>query len=164
MNILETDALELTRDQAKYALTQAEVALTQAELSQKTAEYNLDNIMDQQETLELALYNAQITVRSAEHHVDETQDIYTWPDIETAQKDVENAEAFLQYVLDEGLSAATVAYAQARLDVAEAVLDAKVYAYDTEEVIIAKMQLEAAVLAEAEAQKNLEKLQTHLKE
>lgn len=155
---LETDALELARDQAKYALTQAEVVLTQAELSQKTAEYNLDNVLDQQETLELALYSAQIDVKSAEHHYDETRDIYTWPDIETAQKDVDNAKAFLQYVLDQGLSAATVAYAQARLDAAEAVLNAKVYAYDTEEVAIARMQLEAAVLAEAQAQKNLDKL------
>ncbi len=153
---LETDALELARDQAKYALTQVTVALTQAELSQKTAEYNLDTVLDQQEALELALYQAQINVKSAEHHVDETQDIYTWPDIETAKKDVENAKAFLQYVLDEGLSAATVAYAQARLDAAEAVLDAKVYAYDTEEVAIAKMQLQAAVLAEAQAQENLD--------
>ena len=155
---LETDALELARDQAKYALTQTEVALIQAELGQKTAEYNLDNIQDQQDALELALYSAQIDVRSAEHLVDETQDLYTWPDIETAQKDVENAEAFLQYALDEGLSAATVAYAQARLDAAEAILDAKVYAYDTEEVAIARMQLEVAVRAEAQAQKNLDEL------
>lgn len=155
---LETDALELTRDQAKYALTQAGVALTQAELSQKTAEYNLDNVLDQQDALELALYKAQIDVKSAEHHYNETQDIYTWPDIETAKKDVENAKAFLQYVLDEGLSAATVAYAQARLTAAEAILDAKVYAYDTEEVAIAKMQLQAAVLSETQAQKNLAKL------
>jgi len=155
---LETDALELARDQAKYALTQTEVALTQAELSQKTAEYNLDNVLDQQDALELALYSAQIDVRSAEHHYDETRDIYTWPDIETAKKDVENAEAFLQYALDEGLPDTTVVYAQARLDVAEAVLDAKVYAYDTEEVAIAKMQLQATVLAEAQAQKNLDEL------
>lgn len=155
---LETDTLELARDQAKYALTQAEVALTQAELSQKTAEYNLDNVLDRQDTLELALYNAQINVRSAEHSANETQDIYTWPDIETAQKDVDKAKAFLEYVLDEGLSPETIAYAQARLTAAEAVLDAKVYAYDTEEVAIAKMQLQAAVLAEAQAQKNLDEI------
>ena len=153
---LETDALELARDQAEYALTQAEVAFTQAELSQKTAEHNLDNVLDQKDALELALYQAQIDVKSAEHHFDETRDIYTWPDIETAKKDVDNAKAFLQYVLDQGLSASTVAYAQARLDAAEAVLDAKVYAYDTEEVAIARMQLQAAVLAEAQAQKNLD--------
>jgi len=155
---LETDALELARDQAKYTLTQAEVALTQAELSQKTAEYNLNNVLDQQDALELALFKAQIDVKSAEHHYDETRDIYTWPDIETAKKDVENAKSFLQYVLDEGLPETTVAYAQARLDAYEAILDAKVYAYDTEEVAIAKMQLEAAERAEAQAWKNLDKL------
>lgn len=155
---LDLDSLELAKEQAGYVLTQAEVALTQAELSQKTAEYELDNIIDQQDTLELALLNAQIDVRSAKNHLDETRDIYTWPDVETAQKDVDNAKAFLQYALDRNLPQATIDYAQARLDAAEAVLDAKRNAYDTEEVAIARMQLEAAELAEAQAQKNLDKL------
>lgn len=155
---LDTASLELARDQAEYALTQAEVARTQAELSQKTAEYNLKNTLDTEDALELALFNTQINVRSAEHTLDETRDIYTWPDIETAQKDVENAEAFLQYALDQDLSDAAIAYAQIRLDSAEAVLDAKRNVYDTEEVAIAKMQLEAAELAEAQAQKNLDEM------
>ncbi len=155
---LDTASLELARDQAEYTLTQAEVALTQAELSQKTAEYNLDNVLDQKDTLELALFNAQIDVRSARHNLGETQDIYTWPDIETAQKDVDNAEAFLQYALERNLSDETVIYAQARLDAVEAVLDAKRNAHDTEEVAIAKLQLEAIEMAEAQAQKNLDEL------
>ncbi len=155
---LDAASLELARDQAEYALTQTEVARTQAELSQKTAEYELDNTLDQKDALELALFNTQINVRSAEHHVDETQDIYTWPDIKTAQKDVENAEAFLQYSLDQNLSDAAITYAQIRLDAAEAVLDAKRNVYDTEEVAIAKMQLEATELAEAQAQKNLDEM------
>jgi RND family efflux transporter MFP subunit len=155
---LDTASLELARDQAEYALTQAEVARTQAELSQKTAEYNLKNTLDTEDALELALFNTQINVRSAEHTLDETRDIYTWPDIETAQKDVENAEAFLQYALDQDLSDAAIAYAQIRLDSAEAVLDAKRNVYDTEEVAIAKMQLEATELAEAQAQKNLDEM------
>ena len=155
---LDTASLELARDQAEYALTQAEVALTQAELSQKTAEYELDNTLDQKDALELALFNTQINVRSAEHSLDETRDIYTWPDIKTAQKDVENAEAFLQYSLDQNLSDAAIAYAQIRLDAAEAVLDAKRNVYDTEEVAIAKMQLKATELAEAQAQKNLDEM------
>lgn len=155
---LDADTLELARDQAEYALTQAEVVLTQAELSQKTAEYNLDNVMDQEDTLGLALFNAQIDVRSAKHNLGETQDIYTWPDIETAQKDVDNAEAFLQYALQRNLSDDTITYAQARLDAAEAVLDAKRNAHDTEEVTIARLQLEALELAEAQAQKNLDEL------
>ena len=155
---LDTASLELARDQAEYALTQAEVALTQAELSQKTAAYNLKNTLDTEDALELALFNAQINVRSAEHHLDETRDIYTRPDIETAQKDVENAEAFLQYALDRNLSDAAIVYAQARLDAAEAILDAKRNVYDTEEVAIASMQLEADERAEAQAQKNLDEM------
>jgi len=166
---LDTGALELAETQAQVALpqdqvalNQAQVALNQAKLAQQTAEYNLKNTMDTEDTLELALYNAQIDVRSAEHYLDETRDIYTWPDIETAQKDVENAEAFLQYALERNLPEATITYAQARLDAAEAVLDAKRNVYDTEEVAIAKLQLEAAKLTEAQAQKNLTKLSEDL--
>ena len=162
---LDNDALELAKTQAEVDLTKAEVALnqaqlalTQAELAQKTAEYNLKNTLDTEDALELALLNAQIDSRDAEHYLDETRDIYTWPDIETAQKDVENAEAFLQYALERNLSDATITYAQARLDAAEAILDAKRNAYDTEEVAIARLQLEAAKLAEAQAQKNLDEL------
>ena len=162
---LDTGALELAEAQAQVALiqaqvalTQAQVALTQAKLAGQTAENNLKNTQDIEEALELALYNAQIDVRSAEHYLDETRDIYTWPDIEIAQKDLENAEAFLQYALERNLPDATITYAQERLDAAEAVLDAKRNAYDTEEVAIASMQLEAARLAEAQAQKNLTKL------
>lgn len=162
---LETDALELAKTQAEVALTQkqvaltgAEVALVQAQLAQKTTEYNLKNTRDTEDALELVLFNARIGTRSAEHHVGETQDIYTWPDIETAQKDVDNAKAFLEYALDSGLPQLTITYAQARLTAVEAILDAKVNAYDTEEVAIAKLQLEAAQLAENQAQKNVAEL------
>ncbi|MCK4961295.1 MAG: biotin/lipoyl-binding protein, partial [Anaerolineales bacterium] len=166
---LDTGALELAEAQAQVALTeawvaltQAQVALTQAKLAQQTAEHNLKNTRDTEDALELALFNAQIDMKSAEHYLDETRDIYTWPDIETAQKDVENAEAFLQYALERNLPEATITYAQARLDTAEAVLDAKRNVYDTEEVAIAKLQLEAAKLTEAQAQKNLTKLSEDL--
>jgi multidrug efflux pump subunit AcrA (membrane-fusion protein) len=155
---LDTDSLELAMDQAQYALTQAEVALIQAELSQKTAEYNLDNVLDQQDALELALFKAQIDVRSAEHHVDETQDIYTWPEIEVAKDDVEDAKAFLDYLLSFGPTQEQLDYAQSRLDAAESTLDAMITTYDTEEVAIAKLQLEAAEMAEAQARKNLDEM------
>ena len=162
---LDKDALELAKTEAEVGLTQAEVtltqanlALTQAQLAQRTTEYNLKNTLDSETTLELALLNAQIALRDAEHHLDETQDIYTWPDIETAQKDVDNAEAFLQYALQRNLSDETIEYAQSRLDAAEAVLDAKRNAYDTEEVAIARLQLEAARMAEAQAQKDVDEL------
>ncbi len=162
---LETDALELAEKQAEVALTEArvsltgaEVALVQAELARQTAERELDKTRDREEKLELALLKARIDTRNAEHHVDETQDLYTWPDIETAQKDVDNAKAFLQYALDSDLPQATIEYARARLEAAEAVLDAKTNAYDTEEVAIAKLQAEAARKAEAQAQKGLDEL------
>jgi HlyD family secretion protein len=155
---LDTDSLELAMDQAQYALTQAEVALIQAELSQKTAEYNLDNVLDQQDALELALFKAQIDVRSASHHVDETQDIYTWPEIEVAKDDVEDAKAFLDYLLSFGPTQEQLDYAQSRLDAAESTLDAMITTYDTEEVAIAKLQLEAAEMAEAQARKNLDEM------
>ena len=166
---LDTSALELAEahaqvdlTQAQVDLTQAQLDLTQAKLARQTAGNNLKNTQDTEEALELALFNAQIDVRSAEHYHNETRDIYTWPDIETAKKDVENAEAFLQYALERNLPDATITYAQARLDAAEAVLDAKRNAYDTEEVAIASMQLEAARRAEAQAQKNLDKLSDNL--
>jgi len=163
---LETDELGLARTQArvelekaKVALTESQVALTKAKLSSESSEYELSKLEASRTQLELVLLNAKIDVRSARHHLDETRDIYTWPDIETAQKDVDNAKAFLQYALEQDLPEATIIYAQARLDAAEAVLDAKRNAYDTEEVAIASMQLEAAELAEAQAQKDLSDLE-----
>ncbi|MEE8318059.1 MAG: HlyD family efflux transporter periplasmic adaptor subunit [Dehalococcoidales bacterium] len=144
---------------AKRQLTTEERDLLQAQINLQTAGDNLKNSQQDMEatgTLELALFNARITKRSAERHVGETQDIYTWPDIETAQLAVDNAKAFLEYALDSELPQLTITYAQARLTAAEAILDAKTNAYDTEEVAIAKLQLEAAEMAEAQAQKNLD--------
>ncbi len=144
---------------AKRQLTTEERDLLQAQINLQTAGDNLKNSQQDMEatgTLELALFNARITKRSAERHVGETQDIYTWPDIETAQLDVDNARSFLEYALDSELPQLTITYAQARLTAAEAILDAKTNAYDTEEVAIAKLQSEAAEMAEAQAQKNLD--------
>jgi len=155
---LDTDALELARTQAQVALTQAQLALTQAELSQQTAEYNLKNTLDTQDALELALLTAQIDLRSAEHHLDETRDIYTWPEIEVAQDEVDDWKAFLDYLMLMGAEQESLNYAQARLKTAEDKLDAMIRSYDTEEVAIAKLQVEAAEMALAQAQKNLDEL------
>ncbi|TET68305.1 MAG: biotin/lipoyl-binding protein, partial [Dehalococcoidia bacterium] len=57
---LDTDALELAKTQAEVALTQAQLARTQAQLSQQTTEYELKNIRDTKDALELTLFNAQI--------------------------------------------------------------------------------------------------------
>ncbi len=113
---LETDELKLALTQAKVALTQQQVAVTQAEVGLKTAEYNLDQALE----------------------------IYTWPTIEVADAEVDDAEAFLEYALDKGLAAATIAYAQARLDAAQAKLDAMTMQYDTEEVAIKRLEVELA--------------------
>ena len=155
---LDTDALELAKTQAEVALTQAQLALTQAQLSQQTTEYELKNIRDTKDALELTLFKAQIDVKTAKHHLDETRDIYTWPEIEVAKDDVEDAKAFLDYLLSFGPTQEQLDYAQARLAAAESTLDAMINSYDTEEVAIAKLQLEAAEMAEAQAQKDLDEL------
>jgi HlyD family secretion protein len=166
--VLETDDLELAITQAEVAQAQAEVALTQSRLAEQTAEHELENTQDRQDTLELALLQAQIDVRNAEHHLDETRDIYTWPEIQIAKDEAEDAEAYVDYVnerLSEALTTAeelrwlaTLAYAQARLATAESTLDAQVRSFDTEEVAIAGLQVEAAQKAEAQAQTNLDEL------
>ncbi len=140
---LDTDDLEL-------ALTQARVALTQAQVAVNTA---------------------NVTLRTARHSLDEAQDLYTWPEIKVAEADVDDAEAFLEYVLEKGLSPTTIVYAQARLDAAEAVLDAMIYDYDTEEVAIKKMEvalaeqsLELSQLSLGQAQQSLEYAREQLDE
>jgi HlyD family secretion protein len=162
---LDTDTLELAKAKAHVELIRAEVtlseaqlALNQRELTRQTAEFNLSSVWDKKHALELALLKAQTDLRTAEHHLDETRDIYTWPEIEVAEDDVDDAKAFLQYVIDMNLPEATLAYAQARLDAAEAKLDAMVRTYDTEEVAIAKMQLEVTKMAEIQAENKLDKL------
>ncbi len=178
---LDTDSLELARDQAQYALTQAEVALIQAELSQKTAEYELDNILDQQDALELALFNAQIDIDQAKYNLEQVQDLYIWSDIKIAQADVDEAERYLEYTLEqlykylplseEGVYPKIeddfpklegykvwqdrIVHAQARLNSAKDTLEAMQSNRDTEETAIKRKRLEAAGLAEAQAQKNL---------
>jgi len=133
---LETDALEMALTQAQVALTQAEVAVT----------------------------TANVTLRTAKHSLDEARDLYTWPVIRVARADVDDAEAFLQYVLDKGLPYETVAYAQARLDAAESKLDAMIRSYDTEEVAIKKMEVELAEQSLELARQSLELTQQSLEQ
>jgi len=140
---LDTDALEL-------ALTQAQVALTQAQL---------------------AVNSANVSLRTAKHSLDEARDLYTWPEIKEAQADVDEAEAFVDYVVERNLPPASVAYARARLTAAEAKLDAMIMSYDTEEVAIKKMEVAVAeqtlVLRQqsmGQAQRSLEDAQKNLHE
>jgi len=155
---LDTDDLALAKTQAEVALTKARLALTQAQLAQQTAEYNLKTTQDKQSPLELVLFNARIDVKTAKQYRDETQNIYTWPEIEVAQKEVDRWKAYVDYVVEQNLPAATVTYAQARLTAAEGTLDAMINSYDTEDVAIAKLKLEAKEMAEAQAQKDIDEL------
>ena len=158
MASLDTRTLELAKTQAEVALTQAQIALTQAQVAQQTAEFALENTRDKEEALELALFQAQINVRTAEHALDETRDIYTWPEIKVAQEEVDEWKAFLDYLALTGAPPESLGYGRARLEAAENKLDAMIQSYDTEEVAIAKLQVEAAEMAEAQAQNNLDKV------
>lgn len=123
---LDTDVLELALTQAKVALTNQQVAVAQS----------------------------QVGLRTAQHDLEQARDLYTWPDIEIAQANVDDAKAYIDYVstnLEEAKTPEKQAmwegaliYAQARLTAAEAKLDAMVKSYDTEEVAIKKMQVQAA--------------------
>lgn len=152
---LDTEEWEDELSALEDQVTAKERDSLQTEINLQTAEQNLKNAQDNQTAKELALLNAQISLKNTEHQYDEAREIYTWPDADSAQKDVESAEAFLEYALEMDLPQATVTYAQARLAAAEAVLDSKVNAYDTEEVQIAKMQVEASELSLAQAEEDL---------
>ncbi len=154
---LDTRSLELAKTQAKLTLTQAEVALVQAQLAQKTAEYNLKNIVDSEDALKLAVLNAQINLDTAEYALSIAEETHTWPDLQTAQAEIDKAEAFLQYALDKGIELLIVR-AQAELSAAEAIYDAIVQGYDPEEVAIKKKQVEMAEMTLVQAQKDLDDL------
>jgi len=154
---LDTDDLELALLRAEISLTQAEVSLAQAQIALQTAEDNLESTLDKKDTLELALLNAQISLDQAEYNLSVAEETHTWPDLETAEAEVEKAEALLQYALDGGFDR-LVTRARTELDAAEKVYNALVEGYDTEEVAIKKKQVEAAEMSLAQAQKNLDEL------
>jgi len=180
---LDTDALELAKTQAEVALTQAQLARTQAQLSQQTTEYELKNIRDTKDALELTLFNAQINLDQAKYNLEQVQDLYTWSDIKIAQADVDESERYLEYCLaqlykylpeDEGVYPKIeedfpktegykvwqdrIVNAESRLNAAKDRLEAMQSGRDTEEVAIKKKQVEAAEMAEAQAQKNIDEL------
>jgi HlyD family secretion protein len=122
---LMTDSLELAVTQAQVAYTQAQATVAQSQVALATANYTLNQALER----------------------------YTWPDIKTAQADVDGAKAYVEYILEnmaqapadqKAMWATALVYAQARLAAAEAKLDAMIKNYDTEEVAIQKLQVEAA--------------------
>jgi len=160
---LDTSALELARTQSQVALTQAEVALTQAQLAQKTAEYNLKNTRDTEDSLELALFNAQISLDQAQRTLETG---ITATDFDAITAELRKAKAWYKYVIDsikEGTGnlddlALELDVAKDRLEVAQANYDNILAGYDSEEVAIKKKQVEAAEMAAAQARKNLDEL------
>ncbi|MFC1917053.1 efflux RND transporter periplasmic adaptor subunit [Chloroflexota bacterium] len=177
---LDSDALELARSQAQVSLHQSEVALTQAKLAEITAEYNLNTTRKNKDALDLALFQAQIDVASANYSLENTSDLYTWSDIKIAQANVDSAEEYLVYAIEKLGQYIPVAdqyyynsepdtdgykdwqervvQAQRRLDTAEDALDAMLTGSDTKEVIIKKLQLQAADMAEEQARKDVNEL------
>ena len=152
--VTEGDALaKIDTDDLELVVTQANIALTQAQL---------------------AVSSATVTLKVAEHSLDEAEGIYTWPDIEEAQHNVDDAKAYVDYV-ETNLEAATtqaeqnrwtaaLIHAQARLTAAEAILDSKVHHYDTEEVVIKKMEVEVAEQTLVLRQQSLEQAQNSVEQ
>jgi len=97
---LDTGTLELAEVKAQAALTQAQLALTQAQLAEQTAEANLKTTQDSEGDLELALTNAQISVRTAQFNLEQTTDLYTWSDIKIAKAGVDEAQRYLDDLLE----------------------------------------------------------------
>ncbi len=181
---LDTSPLELSLAQAQVAVVQAQLAVTQAQLAEQTAEHDLKNIRDSRDALELVLFNAQISVDQATYNLEQVQDLNTWSDIKVAQSDVDEAESYLKYALeqlykyippnedgtyptiDEDFSKLpgykkwedTVIHAQARLNAAKDALKAMQSGRDTEETAIKRKQVEAAEMAKTQAEKDLEDL------
>ena len=135
-----------------------------AKLDTSEWEDELTALEDQVTTTERNLLQAEINLGNAEIALDEAQDIYTWPEIEVAQDEVDEAKAFLQYVLDRGLPQETLVYAQARLTAVESKLDAMIMSYDTEQVAVKKLELELAQGKLEDAQKALKDAQKALDE
>jgi HlyD family secretion protein len=122
---LETDSLELAVAQAELALAQAEASVVQADAAVKAAQMALDD----------ALGRPTVT------------------EMETAQTDVDQARAYLQYLSNVTSAsspgqlpnqAMALAYAQQKLAIAEARLDALLTHKDTPEIAVKRAQVDSA--------------------
>jgi HlyD family secretion protein len=160
---LDTRSLELAVQQAQMALTQAEGTLMQAQLAQSTAENSLDNLRNSGDSLKLALINAQIArdqvkinllaginaVDSNEAYA-ELKRAQAWYDYvqSQVQQKTGNEDAWLQ----------TLDTAKESLDAAQMSYDNALAGYNINQANLKKKQLEAAELAVALAQKNIDDL------
>ncbi len=185
---LDTSALELALTQARVAVVQAQLAVTQAQLAEQTAEYNMEKTKDTEAALKLVIFSAQINLDQAKYNLENTRDLNTWTDIKVAQANVDESKEYLEYTLDklyeylpllideEGRGyypeieddfvkspgykvwQDRVIHAQARLNTAKDSLEAMQSGRDTVETAIKRKLLEAAEMAEAQAEKDLNDL------
>jgi len=165
---LETEALALAKKQAEVDLAKAKAGykealavLSAAELALQTAEYELGVARAAEETLKLAVLNAQIALDQAQNSLDAG---ITAVDYEAAKAELNKAKAWYDYVkrmlqeatddVDSWLLAWELA--QDRLDVAQAQYDNTLVGYDTEQIVLKKKQVEAAEMALAQAEWDLD--------
>ena len=163
LSTLDTRTLELALNQSQMAVTQAEVALTQAQLAQHTAENNLENTRNSEDTLKLALLNAQIALDTAQNNLAAG---ITAIDFNTILAELNKAKAWYDYVKrmpqsgtgDSESWSLSLDRAEERLDTAQANYDNALAGYDSRQVNLKKKQVEAAELSVALAQKNIDGL------
>jgi HlyD family secretion protein len=168
---LDISTLELAYAQSEVALTQAQTALAQAQLAQKTAEYNLSNTRDSEDTLKLALLNAQIGLDTAKDNLTNTIKSYNWDTFEKIESELNKAQAFYDYAY-EGLQGKfggetynwelLLERAAERLEAAQADYDNFLAGHSTARIDLSKKQVEAAEMSVAQAQKNLDKLDDNI--
>ncbi|MFC1911569.1 HlyD family secretion protein [Chloroflexota bacterium] len=177
---------QVAQTQAQVALTQAilaqkttennlkntqdtegtlELALSNAQIAVRTTRFNLEKTTDLYTWLDI--YTAKGDVDDARRYLDELLEkvgLFLPEDEEGKYPSIE------EYVFGEDfpkppgyeLWQRELVHAQSRLNTAEDRLDAMLSGSDPEEVAIKKLQLETAEKAEAQAQKNLDKLSDDL--
>ncbi|MFC2009841.1 efflux RND transporter periplasmic adaptor subunit [Chloroflexota bacterium] len=174
---LETDALALAQKEAEADLAkvkagyfEAQDELLLAEIAFDAASHDLENLRVNEDGLRLALLAAQIAVRSANIDLDNAKDTYFWPTLEIAENDLEGAETYLLFAERKRREATTnaeydrwdaaVANAKENLRIYQNRLDEQLERNEKPEVIVARLQLEAAQLAEEQAERDFDDLST----
>ena len=126
-----------------------------AKLDTEEWDDELSALEDALASAERSLVQAEINLKNAEIALDEAEGTYTWPEVEVAQAEYDNAESFLEYVLERDLGSSVVAYATSRLEAAESKLDAMILDYDVPEIAVKKLELELTQGRLEDAQKGL---------
>ena len=134
-----------------------------ARLDTSEWEDNLSALEDQVTSKERDRLQKEISLRNTEIALEKAMDTYTWPELEVAEADVEEAEARLQYAIDRGYDYLVHTYG-ALLEAAEKRLDAMLSDVDTDEVAIKKLELELAQGSLEDARKAVEDAQEALEE